>query len=508
MLDRLTLGQKGLLLLGIPLIVEVVVVGYLVKLQIDTQNEVARESRARTMLAVCGQFAQHVFESGQRAERINVIDPDQILPEFNKYLRRVADDVSELAEIAKGHANEEAIVAHIDQRLHDARDVVEQSNYDVAHGASPIKAFLVARIKIQHLIDAAAQDIFKLAASAREVEASSPKIQAQYREASIAVLLSLLGLSALIAFALGVHFNRTTVKRLSVVMDNTVRLSKGEPLHPHLSGMDEIARLDAVFNEMAAALKKADERRAAVEKLKQEFLSMVTHDLRTPLTSVRAALTILGTGAHGKLNENGQETLEDAEANVVRLINLINDLLDIDKLESGKFQLDIDEVALASVVQRSISAVEGYAKQQQVDIVSAVDDTGLIYADEDRLVQVLVNLLSNAIKFSRAGQTVTLRAHPISEQQEYQFAVIDEGRGVAPEVKDKIFRRFEQATLEDSKELGGSGLGLAICKAIVEEHKGTIGVDSEPGKGSTFWFRIPLGRRATQVAAEGTPIER
>jgi signal transduction histidine kinase len=179
---------------------------------------------------------------------------------------------------------------------------------------------------------------------------------------------------------------------------------------------------------------------------------------------------------------------------------LINDLLDIDKLESGKLELDIDEVALASLVQRSISAVEGYAKQQQVDIVSAVDDTGLIYADGDRLVQVLVNLLSNAIKFSRANQTVTLRAHPISEQ-EYQFAVIDEGRGVAPEVKDKIFRRFEQATIEDSKELRGSGLGLAICKAIVEEHHGTIGVDSELGKGSTFWFRIPTGGAAVPPQA-------
>jgi signal transduction histidine kinase len=251
---------------------------------------------------------------------------------------------------------------------------------------------------------------------------------------------------------------------------------------------------------MAAALKEADQRRAAVEKLKQEFLGMVTHDLRTPLTSVRAALTILGTGAYGQLNENGQETLEDADANVVRLINLINDLLDIDKLESGKFQLDIDEIALASVVQRSISAVEGYARQQQVEIVSAVDDTGLIYADGDRLVQVLVNLLSNAVKFSRAGQVVTLRAHPISEN-EYQFAVIDEGRGVPPEVKDKIFRRFEQATIEDSKVLGGSGLGLAICKAIVEEHKGTIGVDSVVGKGSTFWFRIPIGHAVTDPVA-------
>ncbi|HEY9716978.1 MAG TPA: HAMP domain-containing sensor histidine kinase [Trichormus sp.] len=500
MLDRLTLGQKGLLLLGIPLIVEIIVVSYLVKLQIDTQNEVARESRARTMLSVCGQFAQHVFESGRRAQQLDITSSSLVMSEFNKYLGKIADDVSELAEVAKGHPQEAEIIAHIDQRLHDARNLVEQGSYDVAHGAPTLKVFYTLRMKIQGMIDEAAQDIFKLAANAKEVEASSPKIQAQYRDASMAVLLSQLGVSALIAIALCIHFNRTTVRRLGVVMDNTVRLSKGQPLHPPLQGTDEIARLDGVFNEMAAALKEAEQRRAAVEKLKQEFLSMVTHDLRTPLTSVRAALTILGTGAHGQLNQNGQETLDDAEANVVRLINLINDLLDIDKLESGKFELDIDEVALTSVVQRSISAVEGYAKQQQVNIVSAVDDTGLIYADGDRLVQVLVNLLSNAIKFSRASQTVTLRAHPISEQ-EYQFAVIDEGRGVAPEVKDKIFRRFEQATIEDSKELGGSGLGLAICKAIVEEHHGTIGVDSEFGKGSTFWFRIPTGRKASTATA-------
>lgn len=229
--------------------------------------------------------------------------------------------------------------------------------------------------------------------------------------------------------------------------------------------------------------------RKEIERMKQEFVAMVSHDLRTPLTSIQGFLTLLSTGMYGDLNKNGSDNLSIADANISRLIALINDLLDIEKMESGKLKMEMRDVEINDVFERSVGAVIGFADQQQIKLVS--QDADLIaYADRDRLVQVVVNLISNAIKFSPKGGTVRLEA--VKHDDYAEVRVIDQGRGVPADYRDVIFERFQQVKTTDATKKGGSGLGLAICKAIIEGHDGKIGVDSEEGKGSTFWFRIPL----------------
>jgi PAS domain S-box-containing protein len=229
--------------------------------------------------------------------------------------------------------------------------------------------------------------------------------------------------------------------------------------------------------------------RKNIERMKQEFVAMVSHDLRTPLTSIQGFLTLLETGMYGELNEGGAQNLSIAESNISRLIALINDLLDIEKMESGKLQMDLRECPLSEVFDRSVGGVVGFAEQQQIKL--AMGDTNLVaLADRDRLVQVLINLISNAIKFSPKDSLVRVEAVQIDDFVEVRVA--DKGRGVPPEYRDVIFERFQQVKSTDATKKGGSGLGLAICKAIVEGHGGTIGVISEEGKGSTFWFRVPL----------------
>jgi PAS domain S-box-containing protein len=231
--------------------------------------------------------------------------------------------------------------------------------------------------------------------------------------------------------------------------------------------------------------------RRELERLKQEFVAMVSHDLRTPLTSIQAFLTLLGESVYGELTEQGLKKTKAAEQSSMRLISLINDLLDMEKLESGKFQMEFSDIPVYDVIDRSVDSVRAFAEQRGV--VIDADDTNLeVHADGDRLVQVLVNLLSNAVKYSPKDCPVKVSARELEDKVEIR--VTDAGRGIPAHMKEAVFERFKQVEVKDAKEKGGSGLGLAISKAMIEQHGGAIGVDSEEGKGSSFWFTVPQSR--------------
>jgi PAS domain S-box-containing protein len=238
--------------------------------------------------------------------------------------------------------------------------------------------------------------------------------------------------------------------------------------------------------------------RHEVERLRRDFVSTVSHELRTPLTSIRGSLTLLAVGALGHLSDQGDKAVKIAERNCLRLINLINDLLDIEKLEAGKLEMICQDVPLQQVVDRSIDAVRAFADQYGIRFrVEPIEAT--VFADPDRLVQVLVNLLSNAIKYSPRDEAVTLIASIRGDM--LRVSVNDRGRGIPEDFKNRIFERFQQVEPEDWKRKGGgTGLGLAICKAIIEQHNGIIGVDNCDAGGSTFWFEIPLAGTARALA--------
>lgn len=228
--------------------------------------------------------------------------------------------------------------------------------------------------------------------------------------------------------------------------------------------------------------------RHEVEKLKQDFVAMVSHELRSPLNSVLGFLEMLPEGVYGDLTELGKEKVAVADRNITRLIRLINDLLDIEKLEAGRLSMDITDTALLPVLERAVEAVRVLAEKQKVTI--DVPKTSITMPiDGDRLVQVLVNLLSNAIKYSPPDSAVVLK---INEKEDWiEIRVEDHGRGIPKSYREIIFERFQQVNTPGFETKGGTGLGLAICKAIVEQHGGAIGVDSDEGQGSSFWFRLP-----------------
>jgi signal transduction histidine kinase len=216
---------------------------------------------------------------------------------------------------------------------------------------------------------------------------------------------------------------------------------------------------------------------------------MISHDLRTPLAAIMTSLELIGAGAYGELKERGQEMVGEAHSSVEMLLSLINEMLEIERFEAGALTLDCENTDLFAVLSRAADAVRPLADKQEIKIVLP-DTTIEVYGDTERLIRVLINLLGNALKFTPRGSTITIGAGALPEMA--KVTVTDQGRGIPSEYKDKIFDRFQQIDKTDATVKGGSGLGLAICKAIVTAHGGEIGVDSELGRGSTFWFTVPL----------------
>ena len=230
--------------------------------------------------------------------------------------------------------------------------------------------------------------------------------------------------------------------------------------------------------------------RKRMERMKSEFISTVSHELRTPLTSIRGALSlVMGKGAD-QLPEKSRRMLEMAERNSERLTLLINDILDLEKIEAGRLDFDFKEVDLGTLVARSIEDNAGYASRHQVKLVFDRQVTQApVRADENRLLQVLANLISNAVKYSPAEGAVEVSV--IAREDTFRVEVRDHGPGIPEEFRSRVFQRFAQADSSDTKVKGGTGLGLSITKAIVERHEGKIGYESEAGTGTVFYFQLP-----------------
>jgi PAS domain S-box-containing protein len=248
--------------------------------------------------------------------------------------------------------------------------------------------------------------------------------------------------------------------------------------------------LDEDGNHLGAVVVFRDvTERRAIEKLKGEFVSTVSHELRTPLTSIRGALGLLSSGLLGTVAEKGQRMLEIAVANTDRLVRLINDILDLERIESGKVELTRGVVDAQAVVEQAREGLQAIAEQEGIRIV-VEPFTGRLWGDSDRIIQMLMNLIGNAIKFSPANTTVTLSGS--ANGAEFTFSVADEGRGVPDDKLASIFQRFNQVDASDSRAKGGSGLGLAICQSIVTAHGGRIWAEKNEPAGTRVQFTIPI----------------
>ncbi|MEM1281647.1 MAG: ATP-binding protein, partial [Cyanobacteria bacterium P01_H01_bin.152] len=249
--------------------------------------------------------------------------------------------------------------------------------------------------------------------------------------------------------------------------------------------------------------------RKAIERMKDEFIAVVSHELRTPLTSIHGSLKLMATGRLGQLSTEGQQMLEVADENTDRLVRLVNNVLDLQRIESGEVTMDAQACDAADLIEQGVEAMQAIAQEHDIELQTQSDAIS-IWADPDYIVQTITNLISNAIKFSNSGDVIRLAVRSNFEPilpshlsdtvlHRYRaapamalFCVQDYGQGIPADKLNSIFERFQQVDSSDSRKKGGTGLGLAICRKIVEQHGGQIWAESQMGVGSCFYFTVPL----------------
>jgi signal transduction histidine kinase/CheY-like chemotaxis protein len=275
-------------------------------------------------------------------------------------------------------------------------------------------------------------------------------------------------------------------------------------------------RAQRTIRDLAAQLTQAREQhhqhnlqlsqRSELDTLKDEFISTVSHELRTPLTSIRGALGLLSSGIIGDVDAKALNLLRIAVTNTDRLIRLINDILDLERMESGRAPLQIRRCSLRDLSQQAIETMTAMADANTVHlalepftVAQAASPEALFFdGDADRILQVVTNLLSNAIKFSPPASTI--RIHTEATSDSILLKIVDEGRGIPPDKLDSIFDRFQQVEPSDARQKGGTGLGLAICRSIVQQHSGSIWAQRNLGPGTTLYVMLPRTTRATDMA--------
>ncbi len=273
-----------------------------------------------------------------------------------------------------------------------------------------------------------------------------------------------------------------------------------------LPSANEMGDLQATFNSLAQKVLSQMDELKSLDRAKSDFLSIASHELRTPLTSIKGSLSLLKTGIVGKLNDSAANLVNIAETETDRLIRLINDLLDLAKIDAHRLPLTKKWCSVHEVIRTSLDGIQGLAKTAGIRLVQNEIPDVEAHIDKDRIQQVLMNLISNAIKYSPRNGFIHIDGK-IDLNRQLILSVTDQGKGIAPEDQELIFQKFRQVTNSENPLVKGTGLGLAIAKALVEEHQGMIGVQSVPHQGSTFYFSLGEWRFKTGESNFSPPTE-
>jgi len=279
-------------------------------------------------------------------------------------------------------------------------------------------------------------------------------------------------------------------KGITITSRNTIRNNEGKEIT--IESVN--ASLTTTEGEIIGTVKALRDisKEVEIDRMKTEFISVVSHELRTPLTSIKGYIDLILDGDTGEINELQRDFLGIVIQNSDRLNSLINDLLDIEKIETGKIVMKFVKISLSDLINTAVKTMKSTAENKGLKLISQIEEGIEIYSDSDRIIQVLTNLISNAIKFTKKGK-VTVKAKLINGKSE--IIVQDTGVGISKSDKKKLFTKFFRSDDEYTKEVGGTGLGLSIVKEIVEKHGGEIEVESELNKGSEFRVIIPLEKR-------------
>ena len=603
---KITLSQKGMILVLVPAIFQLIMFGIFADLLYQAEEETRWQTRAREALYHSAGLMNNLMEAVRCVGKYTITGDSSSLEGFDHKLARMDVEFSELRKYLSG--NPQALQA-LDKSISTKRLVVGYLREATRLTDLGDKTVAIAELrKIGAVSDQFAQDLKDLRSEYQKIDDLAPQSQEQLRHFMLKVIIGGTILNVLGAFSLAYFFNQSTIARLHTLIDNSRRLQASVSLNPLVTGTDEIAALDQTFHEMALTITEASAKvrslienmpvglvtitrtglveainpkaemifqcssheavgkpasilfvlkkeassssfveqllkqgqdkthelqarrlsngdllpaeiaisnlpldgelaylvsvqdiseRHEVERLKRNFMDMISHDLSSPLTSLTLTLKLLSTGAFGNLSGEAREHVSREERNCNRLIELVKSLLEFEKMGAGKLVFELEEFSVGGAINAAIEAVATSAAQNKIAIETPAIELSAT-GDKQRIHQVIVNLLSNAIKFAPPNTTIQVDAH--AEADCILVEVCDSGPGIPDSEKDAIFEQFHQLRRKDSAHKDGTGLGLAICKAIIEGHNGAIGVKDRPDGGAVFWFSIPRRELAAELS--------
>lgn len=299
----------------------------------------------------------------------------------------------------------------------------------------------------------------------------------------LAVTMS--AIAIILVVATSFFITRNITKPLAILMDKTKEISKGIfEADLNITSPPEMLELAGAFNSMCSKLKIMD-------KMKSDFFSSMSHELRTPLTSIKEGISLLQDGVGGTPSDKQKRLLAILSEESKRLINLVNSLLDLSKMEAGMMTYTFEQTSLAPLIKRATTEMIPLVEAKKITLVTKIDEAlPIITIDGERILQVLRNLIGNALKFTPEGGQVRVSAQRLNH--EVKVSVSDTGPGIPKENLSAIFDKFHQAHLKNSVQIKGTGLGLAIVKHIITSHGGRVWAESETGQGSSFTFVLPV----------------
>ncbi len=377
----------------------------------------------------------------------------------------------------------------IETDLLAARDAAELASQEKSR---MLDALQVSESRLRRLVNSSLIGIMQGDVSGKMTEANE-------------VLLQLLGVTRDEFASIGLNWLTLTTSSSHSAYKNAMlelkRHGQAQPFEVELIRQDDtrlpvmvgLAQLEGSSIEWVGFVLDLTEQRKA-DRVKSDFISMVSHELRTPLTSIRGALGLLESGVGGELTPKLMSLIKIAHKNSQRLGVLVNDLLDMEKLASGKMNINIERIDLVSITRQALEANASYAQALKVQYrLGDHPDQAWVMGDSDRVIQVFANLMSNAAKFAPTGDFVDIRI--LEREGAFRVEVEDHGPGIPLAFRDRIFRKFAQADDGNTRQQGGTGLGLNITKTFIEKMGGEIGFESEEGVGTVFWFTLLAGVR-------------
>lgn len=614
---RLKIFQKGLILVGTPLLISVLLIVSLGYLLICSDREHIAESNYRRNTAITAKLMALTYVCPYYLVASIQFQKKELLNAYKQQVQEIKNLQEELHRLS--YNDPQALVGANELIKNQNRLIdVFESFAEVGNGPNAAMHIASAMPKIESEFNRTKHSNLSRLNEAEErgkrMTLISQQRLTEVRGLQTGILLCGIAANILAGIMLILFYQRNITNRVKIIAENAQRLAQGQDLIPKISGNDEIQILDQAFHSMSRELKEASERernlfnnasdvicvldpqnrftkinpasyrlwgyepeeligktftdlltpdskdstlssvetakknktpvefentlqtkngknldvlwsaywseteqslfcvvhdindQKNIERTKKQFLSIITLDLKAPLGSISDLANKLIATSSTTLPQRAKDRLEIASKNIQRLVGLVNDLLQVTALDSGKLTIQRQRCDSEELLKRAAQDVESLATKQNITLHLGAEAKGCYcYGDPNRIIQVLVNLLSNAIKFSPPGGTVYISA--ASEQDHIKFAITDKGRGIPESQKELVFEKFKQVEATDGKRKTGTGLGLPICKQIVKEHGGTINVDSSEGKGSTFWFNIPTNYVAQEPIKAGSATQ-